>query len=139
MMCESHFPSVDEDAIIDDQVDKGLTDGFNLGYQRDLGGSFIEEVPRVVKMACGGDPCEWVRQVKSNMFCYFLDKNDWALELKSDDETRKRGIGRAISRGLMQGIRPRVFRVRVEREADLLEAECHPIEVLKAMRDLTKE
>lgn len=38
MICEAHFPSVREDKSSEEKVCKGLTDGYDLGYQGDLGG-----------------------------------------------------------------------------------------------------
>lgn len=41
--------------MTDDQVQKGLTDEFDLGYKGDLGGFFVEEVQRAGKITRTGE------------------------------------------------------------------------------------
>lgn len=58
MIREAHFPIVSEDELTDAKVYKGLTEEYDLAYQGYLGGAFMEEVQRAVRMTRLGDACQ---------------------------------------------------------------------------------
>lgn len=68
MVCESIFPTVKEDEMTGNQVNKGPTDEYDLGYKGDSGGCFLEEVHRAVRMSRMGDACHQLKQEKRNLF-----------------------------------------------------------------------
>lgn len=136
---ESHFPTTNKGDVTDAQVFKGPTDEVDLGLLKvDLGDSLIGGVQRAVQMSRSGDACQRVQQVKTRTFS-FLHENGWAGKLKTEERSWKRGVGGRISRALIQGLWPEDFRLRVERQVDLKKAGHDPSEVLKAMRELSKE
>lgn len=110
---ESHFPAVVKDKLRDYQVHKESAEEFNLGYKWGLGGSFVEEVQHAVRMSRTGDACQQVNQVQTNLYSLIHD-NEWAEQLNPENGMSRRGIGRAISQALMQGVWPKEFRLHVE-------------------------
>lgn len=99
MICESHFPTVDEDELTDNQEYKGLMGGHDLGYKGDLGGSFIDEGNQTAEgMTRTGDACHRVNKVKKNLFL-FLHENDRAGDIVLDDGKWKKGIGQIYISG----------------------------------------
>lgn len=93
--------TMSEDEFADAQPYKGLIEGNDLGYQRDLGCAFMKEVKRAVTMTHTGDTCLSVHQVMAS-FLSVLQDSDGAGELKTRGGCR-RGIGQALSRGVIQG------------------------------------
>lgn len=71
MICKASFHFLRGDELIDEQVYRGLTEEYDLGYQADLGGSFSEKVQGGVKRTCSGDACQHVHQDKPSLFAFF--------------------------------------------------------------------
>lgn len=117
-----------------DQVCTVLTDEYDLGYMGDLRSSFIEKFEKAVRMTFAENACPRVKQVKTNI-CSFRHGNDSVGELAFHDRTWKYGVGRAISQALTQGI----CKMRSENQVDVVGAEHDSTDMLKVIRDLSKE
>lgn len=102
---------------------------------RGLGGSYTEEAQNSVGICCTGGACHRVKQ----LIFSFLHDNDWAKDCKLEGGKMKQGIGRAMSWVLMLGAWPEDSRVRVGRQINPMEAEHDPMEMMKAVRDLSRE
>lgn len=68
-----------------------------------------------------------------------LHGSDVAGQLKLEDGKSKRVIGRAVCRATIEGIWREDFRIRVERQINLMEAQHDPMEVSRAKRDRSKK
>lgn len=117
IICKAHFPSVSEDELTDKQVYRGPTEEHDLGYQGDLGSSFIEELERAVKMTPLGDACQSptiVHEVKTKLFAY-LPENTWTSELKAMDDARLESVRQSCGNsceGYVQKTSKPVFRTK---------------------------
>lgn len=80
MISEAHYPSVSENKVNDEQEYGGLTDKDDLGYQGDLGGPFMDEVQKALKITHTGDCIHEDPAGQDQSFCV-LHENDWAGEL----------------------------------------------------------
>lgn len=109
---EAHLPFVSMDEWTDAHVHNGFTDECDLGYRRDLGGTFMEGVQRAVRMTCTKDACQRIHQVMTT-FLLFVTRTAGHTEGRW-----KRCIGGAMSPAIMQRVWPEYFKTCVERQVN---------------------
>lgn len=138
MICESHFPSAKGDEKSDHKIFQVLRDGYP-GYEGDPRGSFPGEVQRAVRITHAGD-----HVLRSNM-------SRLLYVLSCMRMTGRRSRNLTIDRGSVKlvvlyvsvaeekRVLPERFRMQVETQTDLIEAEHDTTEVVKAMHDWSKE